>query len=96
MPGRRWPSSPRFLTQNADAQVKLVGTIAHYGTDAGDSGLSRQRAQRVREVLVDLGVDGSRIAAHGDGWGPFPAKDSPPNPADDQRNRRVVISITCT
>ena len=84
-----------FLTQNRDAQVRLVGTIAHYGTDAGDSGLSRQRAQRVRDVLVDLGVDGSRIAAHGEGWGPFPAKDAPPNPADDQRNRRVVISISC-
>jgi hypothetical protein len=46
-------------------------------------------------VLVDLGVDGGRIAAQGAGWGPFPTKDAPPNPADDQRNRRVVISITC-
>jgi len=84
-----------FLTRNRDARASLVGTIAHYGTDDGDSGLSRQRAERVREVLVDLGVDGSRIAAHGAGWGPFPSKDGPPSPADDQRNRRVVISITC-
>jgi outer membrane protein OmpA-like peptidoglycan-associated protein len=84
-----------FLTRNGDARASLVGTIAHYGSDDGDSGLSRLRAQRVREVLVDLGVDGSRITAHGAGWGPFPTKDGPPTPADDQRNRRVVISITC-
>jgi outer membrane protein OmpA-like peptidoglycan-associated protein len=84
-----------FLTRNGDARASLVGTIAHYGTDDGDSGLSRLRAERVREVLVDLGVDGSRITAHGAGWGPFPSKDGPPSPADDQRNRRVVISITC-
>jgi OmpA-OmpF porin, OOP family len=84
-----------FLTRNGDAQASLVGTIAHYGTDDGDSGLSRLRAQRVREVLVDLGVDGSRITAHGAGWGPFPSKGGPPSPADDERNRRVVISITC-
>ena len=85
-----------FLTPNPSAHVTLIGTIAHYGTDDGDSGLSRQRAERVREVLVDLGVARSRIAARGDGWGPFPAKDSPPNPADDQRNRRVIISIRCS
>jgi outer membrane protein OmpA-like peptidoglycan-associated protein len=84
-----------FLTRNGDARASLVGTIAHYGTDDGDSGLSRLRAERVRAVLVDLGVDGSRITAHGAGWGPFPSKDGPPSPADDQRNRRVVISITC-
>ena len=84
-----------FLTRNSDAQASLVGSIAHYGTDDGDGGLSRLRAQRVREVLVDLGVDGTRITAHGAGWGPFPSKDGPPSPADDQRNRRVVISISC-
>ena len=84
-----------FLKQNRDAQARLVGTVAHYGADAGDGGLSRLRAQRVRDVLVDLGVDGSRIVAHGAGWGPFPTKGGPPNPADDTRNRRVVLTITC-
>ena len=85
-----------FLKQNRDAHASLVGTVAHYGTDLGDAGLSRLRAQRVRDVLVDLGVDGSRIVAHGAGWGPFPTKSAPPNPADDPRNRRVVVTITCT
>lgn len=85
-----------FLRQNRGAYAKLVGTVAHYGADVGDGGLSRRRAQRVRDVLVDLGVDGSRIIAQGAGWGPFPTKASPPNPADDARNRRVVVTITCT
>ena len=84
-----------FLKQNRNAQAGLVGTVAHYGPDDGDAGLSRLRAQRVRDVLIELGADGTRIVAHGAGWGPFPSKDGPPSPADDQRNRRVVISITC-
>jgi len=85
-----------FLKQNRDAQARLVGTVAHYGTDLGDGGLSRLRAQRVRDVLIDLGADGGRIVAHGAGWGPFPTKGAPPSPADDPRNRRVVVTITCT
>jgi outer membrane protein OmpA-like peptidoglycan-associated protein len=85
-----------FLTQNRDAQAGLVGTVAHYGTDDGDAGLSRQRAQRVRDVLIELGADGDRVVAHGAGWGPFPTKAGPPSPTDDPRNRRVVVTITCT
>jgi OOP family OmpA-OmpF porin len=85
-----------FLKQNREAQASLVGSTAHYGTDDGDGGLSRMRALRVRDVLVELGVAGSRVVAHGAGWGPFPTKNGPPSPADDQRNRRVVITITCT
>jgi OOP family OmpA-OmpF porin len=85
-----------FLKQNRGAQANLVGTIAHYGTDDGDGGLSRSRAQRVRDVLVELGADGGRVAAHGAGWGPFPTKTGPPSPTDDPRNRRVVLTIACT
>ena len=85
-----------FLKQNTRRRAELVGTVAHYGTDDGDGGLSRSRAQRVRDVLVELGVDGGRIVAHGAGWGPFPTKAGPPSPTDDPRNRRVVVTITCT
>jgi len=84
-----------FLKQNGGARASLVGTIAHYGADEGDGGLSRSRAQRVRDALVELGADGGRIAAHGAGWGPFPTKTGPPSPTDDPRNRRVVVTITC-
>jgi OOP family OmpA-OmpF porin len=84
-----------FLKQNRGAQAVLVGTVAHYGTDDGDAGLSRLRAQRVRDVLIELGADGGRVIAHGAGWGPFPTKVGPPSPTDDPRNRRVVITITC-
>jgi OmpA-OmpF porin, OOP family len=85
-----------FLKQNSGAQAGLVGTVAHYGTDDGDGGLSRSRAQRVRDVLMELGTDGGRIVAHGAGWGPFPTKGGSPSPTDDPRNRRVVVTITCT
>jgi OmpA-OmpF porin, OOP family len=85
-----------FLRQNRGAQAGLVGTVAHYGTDSGDAGLSRLRAQRVRAVLIELGADGDRIVARGAGWGPYPTKSGPPGPTDDPRNRRVVVTITCT
>jgi outer membrane protein OmpA-like peptidoglycan-associated protein len=85
-----------FLKQNRSAQAALVGTVAHYGTDDGDAGLSRLRAQRVRDVLIELGADGGQVVAHGGGWGPYPTKTGPPSPMDDPRNRRVVVTITCT
>jgi outer membrane protein OmpA-like peptidoglycan-associated protein len=85
-----------FLKQNRSAQAGLVGTVAHYGTDDGDAGLSRLRAQRVRDVLIELGADGNQVVAHGAGWGPYPTKTGPPSPTDDPRNRRVVVTIMCT
>jgi outer membrane protein OmpA-like peptidoglycan-associated protein len=84
-----------WLVKHRSARVEVIGNVAHWGQDQGDAGLSRARALRVADVLVKLGVDRSRITARGDGWGPYPTKNAPPDPAHDQRNRRVVLRITC-
>jgi OOP family OmpA-OmpF porin len=84
-----------WLADVPQAKVMLVGTVAHYGVDNGNTGLSRRRAERVAELLVELGVAGDRITARGAGWGPFPKKEAPPGPEHDQQNRRVVLSIDC-
>jgi OmpA-OmpF porin, OOP family len=84
-----------WLVENPNATASLVGTIAHYGIDEGNGGLALARAERVRDVLVELGARSSQVSARGDGWGPFPSKDAPPSAATDQLNRRVVLTITC-
>jgi outer membrane protein OmpA-like peptidoglycan-associated protein len=84
-----------WMAENGHATVALVGTVAHYGPDQGNGGLSRARAQRVAELLRELGVPGNRVSARGDGWGPFPSKDAPPDPTYDQQNRRVVLRFSC-
>lgn len=83
-----------WLRRNPTATASLTGSIAHYGTDDGN-GLSRARAERIRSVLIGLGVDAGRISATGVGWGPFPTPTSPPDPVSDPLNRRVVVQLNC-
>ncbi|MGI9004471.1 MAG: OmpA family protein [Pseudonocardia sp.] len=83
-----------WLVQNPDARADVTGSIAHYG-DNSPNGLSQNRAERVREILVDLGADPRVVTAEGAGWGPFPTGSAPPNPEVDPLNRRVVIELSC-
>jgi outer membrane protein OmpA-like peptidoglycan-associated protein len=84
-----------WLRETSGARATVVGSIAHYGQDEGDSGLSRDRAVRVRNVLVTLGARPEQVTARGAGWGPFPDKQAPPDAISDSRNRRVVIRLSC-
>jgi OOP family OmpA-OmpF porin len=84
-----------WLKARPSARVELIGTVAHHDRDPGNAGLPRARAETVADVLAALGVDRSRITARGDGWGPFPNKNAPPDPANDQLNRRVVVKLSC-
>ncbi|MFY1637651.1 OmpA family protein [Solwaraspora sp. WMMB335] len=84
------------FTEHPSATVELVGTVAHYGSrSATGTGLSQQRADRVKAILVDLGVAAGRIRATGAGWGPYPTPDAPPDPRSDQLNRRVTLTVSC-
>jgi OmpA-OmpF porin, OOP family len=84
-----------WLRTNPSARAVVTGNVAHYGTDDGDGGLSRARAEAVRDALVAAGAPAAQITARGDGWGPLPAKNAPPGAAYDQLNRRVVIELQC-
>lgn len=84
-----------WLAQNPIATARVEGSIAHHGVDEGDSGLSRDRAVKVRDVLVELGAGSGQVTAMGTGWGPFPSKTAPPDDTNDPRNRRVLIRLAC-
>jgi outer membrane protein OmpA-like peptidoglycan-associated protein len=81
-----------FLAANPKATVTLTGNIAHHRST---SRLDYRRAAAVKDLLVELGVAGSRITPVGDGWGPYPTKEAGPDPAYDQQNRRVVVTVSC-
>jgi OOP family OmpA-OmpF porin len=85
----------RWLAGTPAAHADVVGSIAHYGTDDGNSGLSRSRAERVAAVLVKQGAESDQVVAEGIGWGPFPSKSAPPDDLSDSRNRRVVVRLLC-
>lgn len=58
----------KFLNENKDLKVEVVGHAdAKTGTPTINQRLSEERANAVKNVLVDLGVDGSRITTIGKG-----------------------------
>jgi outer membrane protein OmpA-like peptidoglycan-associated protein len=84
----------QWLRRNPSARAELTGSIAHYGA-GGPGGLSAARAQRIKLALISLGAGHGQVTATGIGWGPFPTRASPPDPASDELNRRVVVELTC-
>ncbi|MGX7826035.1 hypothetical protein ACTG9Q_13170 [Actinokineospora sp. 24-640] len=83
-----------WLRDNPTATGAITGSVAHYGADT-TQGLSLDRANRVRSVLVELGARAGQLTAKGMGWGPFPTKTAVPDPTSDPLNRRVVITLNC-
>lgn len=84
----------RWLGNNSAARATVTGSIAHYGAN-DPNGLSLARAQRVRDMLIATGSSAGQITAVGMGWGPYPARDAAPGEPYDQRNRRVVVNLSC-
>ena len=71
-----------------------IAVIGHTDTVGGlvyNDQLSRARAERTREMLVELGIPGERIAAAGRGKRELlvPTEENVPEP----RNRRVEINV---
>ncbi|MFI6295894.1 OmpA family protein [Nonomuraea sp. NPDC050790] len=80
----------------ADRPVELIGTTSSEGGDAVNRPLSQARAERVKEILVSLGVPENKITARGvaTDW-PDHVDDTLPDgrldPAKANQNRKVVI-----
>ncbi|MDR6598427.1 OmpA family protein [Saccharothrix longispora] len=100
------PAARRTLEQLAGVvrderqRVELVGRTASSGPEAGRISLSAQRADAVKGVLEELGVEAGRITTRGVGtnW-PTHVPDIGPGgvllPGPAAQNRKVVVKLTC-
>ncbi|MEY9893381.1 OOP family OmpA-OmpF porin [Catenulispora sp. MAP12-49] len=94
-------SSLARLLAGHTQQVRLIGSVSSDGSPSVDHILSLSRAEAVKNVLVDLGVDPSRITTEGDGEaaGPGHVPDRTATgsliPWAAERNRSVTVILTC-
>ena len=72
-------------------QMIVEGHTDVKGPEKYNLWLSEERANRVRAVLVELGMNGEQIAAKG--FGRSRPRDTTRGPDSDQRNRRVELVI---
>jgi outer membrane protein OmpA-like peptidoglycan-associated protein len=81
----------QFLTDHPERRVEIDGYTDSVGTDSFNLDLSQRRADVVKSVLVNRGIDSSRIATHG--YGKDFGVASNAESSGRQLNRRVEIVI---
>ncbi len=81
----------QFLTEHAERRVEIDGYTDSVGTDSFNLDLSQRRADTVKSVLVNRGIESARIVSRGYGkaYGVASNADS----GGRQLNRRVEIVI---
>ncbi len=79
------------LRQRATAAIRVAGHTDTSGTETLNDGLSRRRAEAVRDRLIEAGVPAAAIAieAFGESQPAVPTGDGVREP----RNRRVVVRV---
>jgi len=80
-----------FLKSHADRQIRVEGHTDSTGNAEYNLELSRRRAESVRDLLVDRGIEPSRITAAGLGED-YPVADNG-TPEGRRKNRRVDIIL---
>ncbi|MBP5573469.1 MAG: PD40 domain-containing protein [Bacteroidales bacterium] len=80
-----------FLEQHPDLEVELSGHTDNVGSDAYNQQLSEQRAEVVRQALIEKGIAAARLSAKGYGA----TRPVGPNDTEAQRalNRRTEMTI---
>ena len=76
----------KFLTANPDLTVLIAGHTDNAGTEQHNQQLSENRANAVRDALINLGIAPHKIKAQGYG-------STKPVSNNDAENRRVEFSI---
>jgi len=80
-----------FLNQYPDRRVSIEGHTDNVGSAAFNQTLSRQRAESIRQYLLDRGIDYRRLAVSGYGYErPVASNDTA---TGRQQNRRVEVVI---
>ena len=79
------------IQRRADPEISIIGHTDGVGTVEQNDVLSLQRAERVRQALLGLGIAADRVQAVGRGEREplVPTEDEVPEP----RNRRVEITV---
>lgn len=80
-----------FLTRNPELRVELAGHTDNVGNEKYNQQLSADRAEVVRQALIDNGIEATRLTAKGYGS----TKPLVPNDSDEHRaiNRRTEMII---
>jgi outer membrane protein OmpA-like peptidoglycan-associated protein len=79
------------MGRRPEPEVSVVGHTDGTGNAADNDALSLQRAERVKQMLVERGVPAERIDTAGRGWRE-PLVEAGPG-VDEPRNRRVEVSV---
>jgi len=82
----------KYLTANPGIKIEVQGHTCTIGTAAYNMSLSDRRAKAVRDYLVHVGIDSSRLQPIGFGF-TKPIASNATN-AGREKNRRVVFRIT--
>jgi peptidoglycan-associated lipoprotein len=84
-PDRTLARAVRWMTARGDAQIVIEGHADPAGTPDANRWLAQKRAESVRDYLVSVGIDASRIevVSYGDTRLKYGS--------DDGRNRRAAI-----
>ncbi len=86
-----WTNLKEVMDNHPEIKVTVTGYTDNVGKDATNMALSLRRAENIKKMLEDKGIDGSRIKAYGKG------KNNPiaPNNTKEGRakNRRIEITI---
>jgi OOP family OmpA-OmpF porin len=81
-----------IMKDNADVKFEVGGHTDSDGEDASNMKLSQQRADAVREKLISMGIDGSRLTSKGYGESkPLVPNSTPENKANNRRVEFVKI-----
>ena len=81
-----------ILKAHPGAQATIAGYTDNVGSAASNLTLSKQRADTVRNELIGMGVDGSRLTA--EGYGDTNPVGSNSTEAGRAMNRRISIRVT--
>jgi outer membrane protein OmpA-like peptidoglycan-associated protein len=79
------------MARRPEPEVSVIGHTDGTGNAADNDVLSLQRAERVKQLLVERGVPADHIDTAGRGWRE-PLVPTAPG-ADEPRNRRVEVSV---
>ena len=81
-----------FLHRNPELKVELAGHTDDIGSDAFNLKLSSERAEVVKQALIDNGIESVRLTSKGYGAArPLVPNDSEENRSLNRRTEMVVI-----